>query len=283
MSDKLLRTLIEDGQVSLVAVDGTETVRHAQIIHNMTAPAARAFGRVLLAMTYMSCWLKEETGELSASIKHHGETGEICVSGDTLLRMRGYVYNPSASTDVIGKGYMTVVRDDNYGKPFVGTCELVDGDVDKDFEYYYRLSEQLPTYIRTDVVFDGNGLCKAAGGVFLQPMPGASGMAVQAAQNFRDQLSDFGKLLEDKGMAGLLKEVFGVENAQETAFSYGCRCSKEYIAGVLSSMGEKELRDILAAEGKISVHCHYCGSDYEFKEEDVNEMFPPATEKEQPQ
>lgn len=278
MSDKLLRTLIEDGQVSLVAVNSTETVRHAQIIHGMSAPAARLFGRVLTAMTYMSCWLKEETGELSASIKHRGEAGEVCVSGDSRLRMRGYIYNPAASTDVLGKGYMTVVRDDDYGKPFVGTCELVDGDADKDFEYYYRLSEQLPTYIRTDVLFDERGLCKAAGGIFLQPMPGASEIAVQAAQNFREQLSDFGKRLEKQGMDGILKAFFGVKEWTETPFAYGCRCSREYIAGVLSSMGEKELRDILRSEGKINVHCHYCGSDYDFFESDIDKMFPHAPE-----
>ncbi len=277
MSDRLLRTLIENGRVSLVAVDAAETVRHAQIIHNMTAASARAFGRVLVVMTYMSCWLKEESGELSVSVKHRGETGEICVSGDSRLRMRGYVYNPFAQEDGLGKGYMTVVRDDNYGKPFVGTCELVDADVDKDFEYYYRLSEQLPTYMRTDVVFDAHGLCKAAGGVFLQPMPGADDIAVQAAKNYAEQLSEPGKVLENKGMDALLKEYFGVENVEATPFAYGCRCSREYIAGVLSSMGEKELRDILRSEGKINVHCHYCNSDYDFYESDIDEMFPESS------
>ncbi len=275
MSDRLLRTLIEKEQVSLVGVDSTETVRHAQIVHNMTAPAARAFGRALTVMTYMSCWLKEDGGELSLSVKHHGETGEICVSGDAHLRMRGYVHNPFAEDDALGKGYMTVVRDDNYGKPFVGTCELVDADMDKAFEYYYRLSEQLPTYMRTDVVFDEHGLCKAAGGVFLQPMPGAEDISVQAAKNYAEQLSDFGKILENKGMDALLKVYFGVENAAATPFAYGCRCSREYISGVLRSLGEKELRDILQAEGKIDVHCHYCNSDYVFYGSDVDKMFPP--------
>ena len=29
-------------------------------------------------------------------------------------------------------------------------------------------------------------------------------------------------------------------------------------------MGEEELRSILAEQGEISVHCHYCNTDYKF-------------------
>ncbi len=277
--DKLLRTLIEDGQISLVAIDSAKMVRHAQIIHNLTPASARVFGRIITVMSYMSCWLKNGDSELSVNFKHRGDSGEVCVSGNGDLHMRGYVYNPFAENDEIGKGYMTIVRDDNYKRPFVGTCEMISKDVDENFEYYYRLSEQLPTYIKTEVTFDENGLCKAAGGVFLQPMPMASDLAKQYAQDSLKQLTDFGKILENTGMVALLKEHFKVETWQEREIEYRCHCSRDYIAGVLTSMGEDELRSIILSDGKVNVHCHYCNSDYDFTGEDVDKLFPKENEK----
>ena len=276
--DKLLRTLIEDGQISLVAIDSAKMVRHAQIIHNLTPASARVFGRIITIMGYMSCWLKNGDSELSVNFKHRGDTGEVCVSGNGDLHMRGYVYNPFAENEEIGKGYMTIVRDDNYKRPFVGTCEMISKDVDENFEYYYRLSEQLPTYIKTEVTFDENGLCKAAGGVFLQPMPMASDLAKQYAQDSLNQLTNFGKILENTGMVALFKEHFKVEEWQEREIEYRCHCSREYIAGVLTSMGEDELRSIIRTEGKVNVHCHYCNSDYDFTDTDVDKLFPKENE-----
>jgi molecular chaperone Hsp33 len=270
---KLLRTLIEDEQISLVAIDSTELVRHAQIIHNMTAEAARVFGRILTVATYMSCWLKDEDSQISVNFKHHGETGEACVSGDGAMHMRGYIYNPLAHDETIGKGYMTVVRDDHYKTPFVGTCEMVGGDVDENFEYYYRLSEQLPTYIATDAAFDEHGLCLAAGGIFLQPMPGADEVKSQYAKNAAREVKGFAKELKNAGMGALIEKIFGVKTCEEREIEYRCSCSREYIAGVLHGMGENELREILRTEGKINVHCHYCNSDYDFYEKDIDEMF----------
>lgn len=271
--DKLLRTLIENEEISLVAIDGTQMIRHAQIIHNMTQASARVFGRMLLVATYMTGWLKESHSEISVSFKHHGDTGEACISGNGEMHMRGYVYNPLSQDEGIGKGYLTVVRDDNYKRPFVGTCEAVSADVDENFEYYYRLSEQLPTFIRTDVVFDEHGLCKAACGVFLQPMPGASEIARQFAQNAREQLTDLGKKLENSDMGGVIKQIFGVTTWEERDVEYRCTCSREYIKGVLKGMGKDELKDIVRTEGKVNVHCHYCNSDYDFFNRDIDEMF----------
>ena len=42
---------------------------------------------------------------------------------------------------------------------------------------------------------------------------------------------------------------------------------------LLARVFENELKETLSQEGKISVHCHYCNSDYVFTEEDANELF----------
>ncbi len=272
--DKLLRTLIENEEVSLVAINSAEMVRHAQIIHGLSKEATRLFGRVLTIMTYMSCWLKNGDSQLSVNIKQHGEAGEVCVSGDGNLYTRGYVYNPNTQSDALGRGYITVVRDDHYKRPFVGTCELIGEDVDKNFEYYYSLSEGLPTYMKTEVTFDEFGLCKSSVGFFLQPMPEASEKSKGYAQATIAELKDLDKMLEKADVGAILKDIFKVQTGDERKIEYHCHCSREYIAGVLTTLGERELRDIIQKEGKINVHCHYCNSDYDFFDKDVDEMFP---------
>ena len=37
-------------------------------------------------------------------------------------------------------------------------------------------------------------------------------------------------------------------------------------------MGEKELRDIIKEQGKISVNCQFCEKDYEFDANDVERL-----------
>ena len=53
---------------------------------------------------------------------------------------------------------------------------------------------------------------------------------------------------------------------------YKCNCSRNYIEGVLAALGEKELRETVAEQGKIEVHCHYCNTDYVFTPQDVEEI-----------
>ena len=38
-------------------------------------------------------------------------------------------------------------------------------------------------------------------------------------------------------------------------------------------MGRGELENILKEQGEISVHCHYCNTDYKFGAEDIEKLF----------
>lgn len=38
-------------------------------------------------------------------------------------------------------------------------------------------------------------------------------------------------------------------------------------------MGKSELEDIIKEQGEISVHCHYCNTDYKFGQDDIDKLF----------
>ena len=181
----IARQLIWDGTVSLAVLDTTALVAEAISRHGLSALAAAALGRTLTATAYLCSWLKEEGSVISVTVDGHGAGGKIRTAGDGALNLRGFVDHPDVvlppradgKLDVGGftgrDGTITVVRDDGEGIPFVGTSPLRSGELGDDFSAYFLISEQRPTAIALGVRIATDGSCLGAGGVFLQPMPGA--------------------------------------------------------------------------------------------------------------
>lgn len=274
----LLRTLIFQG-VSLTLADTTELVNEGIKRHRLSKSSAFVFGKALSAMTYMSSCLKGEKGEISLSLKTDGACGEIAVSGNKNLYMRGYVLTTDlpelSEKECLGNnGSITVIRDDGYARPFVGACALPqNGGLDEAFEEYFRVSEQLPTRIKTVVEFDGMGNCVFAGVVALQPLPFTSEEVLE--KTWALSLEDLLRLAGEKGIEKTVEESFEADKAVwelRTAI-YRCSCSREYLSGVLVSLGEEELRALIQEQGSAKIHCHYCNTDYEFTDEDADKLF----------
>lgn len=274
--DAILRGLLYNGEVSFAVADTTRLVNEAIRIHGLSALSAAALGRTLTAAAYMCSSLKEERGALSVSVKGDGVGGSIYVSGDKALHMRGYIENPHAELppNAMGKldvggcvgrnGYLSVVRDDGDNIPFVGTTELVSGEIGEDFAAYFAYSEQIPTAVAVGVKIGTDGTCLGAGGVFLQPLPGASEESIEKAEKSIGQFSAISSLMERMTAQEVLEQYFGAVKFYTQKPEYKCNCSRHYIEGILAAMGEEELRSILAEQGEISVHCHYCNTDYKF-------------------
>ena len=282
--DVILRGLAFEGEVSVAVADTTQLVNEAIRIHGLSPLAAAALGRTLTVAAYMCSSLKAERGALSVSVKGNGVGGSIYVSGDKSLHMRGYIENPNVDLppndkgklDVggcVGKeGYLSVVRYDGDNRPFVGTTALVSGEIGEDFAAYYAESEQLPTAIAVGVKIGKDGKCLGAGGVFLQPMPGAKEENIRKAEEAIYQFGAVSSMLERQTAEEILQEYFGSVKFYTLSPEYKCNCSRNYIEGVLAAMGESEIRSVIEEQGKIEVHCHYCNTDYIFTPEEAEEI-----------
>ena len=273
----LVRTLVFGGQVSLTIADTTALVGEAITRHRLSPASAKTLGKALSAMTFASACLKEETGEISLSVKCDGACGELGVSGNRNLYMRGYITNTDMreDTQLLGGGFLTIVRDDGYSRPFVGACALpLGGGVDEAFEEYYRISEQLPTYIKTIVEISEDGQCDFAGVAVLQPLPFADENTLKNTQN-----APLDKLLAQAKQTGVeeaARSFFDTDGAvwETREAVYKCNCSRARLGEVLISLGEAQMRQIIQEDGAVRVHCHYCNTDYEFTEEDARKLFP---------
>ena len=259
---KIYKTLVFDDAVSLAVLDTTALVNEAIRRHRLSPVAAAALGRTLTATAYLASWLKDGESSLSVSVNGGGAGGKIGAAADGALNVRGFIEHPDVmlppradgKLDVgscVGKrGTLTVIRDDGAGIPFVGTSELVSGEIAEDFSAYFLTSEQRPTAIALGVKIAPDGVCAGAGGVILQPLPGA----------------------DEEGAERVLRD-FGAENADVRDVLFRCHCSRERAASAILAMGRAEAESILREEGKIAVHCHYCNTDHTFYEEDVARLF----------
>jgi len=279
----VLRTLVYDNQVSLTLADTTALVREGARLHTLSDASAYLFGKALSAMTFMSACLKGETGEISLSLKTSGVGGEIAVSGNRALFMRGYIENTDLDGELTEKtertafaddGSLTIIRNDGYSRPFVGACAFpAEGGLDEAFEEYFRISEQLPTRIATTVKTDGEGNVVFAGVGVLQPLPFADEKTLQKVNGV--DLDGLLCEMKKQSVAEVAERTFGkTETVWETRTAqYKCNCSRQYLTRVLVSLGEEQMRSIIREDGAVRIHCHYCNSDYAFTDNDADELF----------
>ena len=281
---KLYRALVFDGRVSLAVLDTTALVNEAIARHALSPVAAAALGRTMTAAAYLAGWLKEEKSSLSVSVDGGGVGGKIGVAADGALRIRGFIANPQADlppradgkldvgTCVGRHGTFTVIRDDGDGIPFVGTSPLVSGEIAEDVSAYFLTSEQRPTALALGVKVGTDGRCTGAGGVFLQPLPGAGEEAISFAEERIAKYSAISSIIEQEGALAVLA-AFGAKDVSVRDVVFCCHCTRERAASAVLSMGRADAFALLKERGCVSVHCHYCNTDYTFDEADLRKLF----------
>ena len=287
MKDYLVRGMTLDGLVKVVAIRSTETVREGARIQGTTPNATAAFGRALTAASMMGNMQKVENGSMTLQIKGDGPIGGIVCVSDPQGNVRGYVYNPNVplvekhpgKLDIgatVGAGTLTVIRDLQMKEPYVGSIQLVSGEIGDDVTAYFAQSEQTPTACALGVLVDRDMSVKVAGGYLIQLLPGATEETITAVEEGIRRSGAVTTMLE-QGMTpeDILGQVcgdLGVVFMETTEVSYKCYCDRDRVTAALISLGRKELTEI-ADEGKtFPVECQFCDHIYEFTPEDIREI-----------
>ena len=283
--NKLLKGLIYNDNLTLSVLDTTEMVNKAIKIHNLTPLTAAALGRTLTVSSFMASNLKNDGDKLSVVVAGDGVGGKITVCGNGNLCMRGVIDNPEATLplradgklDVGGcvgrNGRITVTKSMGLKEPYSGSSKLVTGEIAEDFTAYYAYSEQMPTAIALGVKIGKTGKCVGAGGVIIQALPFATEEDLVKAEDIMKNFSNISTLIEEKGAEGVLKEYFGDIDYREYNPKYKCLCNRNYVKGILTSLGEKEVNDIIEKEGRVKVSCQFCNKEYVFGKEDADKLF----------
>ena len=288
MKDYLVRGMSMDGFVKVVAIRSTEMVRRGAEIQGTTPNATAAFGRALTAASMMGNMQKVENGSMTMQIKGGGPIGGITVVSDYIGNVRGYVVEPKVplmekypgKLDVgatVGvDGPLTIIRDLQMKEPYVGSVELVSGEIGDDVTVYFAQSEQTPTACALGVLVDVDCSVKVAGGYLIQLLPGAPDETIDAVERGIRQAGAVTKMLEagmtPEDILGQVCGEIGVVFMETTEVSYKCYCSRNRVESALISLGKKELTEI-AEEGKeFPVECQFCDTVYKFTPDDIRKL-----------
>ena len=288
MNDYLVRGMSMDGFVKVVAIRSTQMVRRGAEIQGTTPNATAAFGRALTAASMMGNMQKVENGSMTLQIRGGGPIGTITCVSDYIGNVRGFVTEPKVplvekypgKLDVgatVGvDGTLTVIRDLQMKEPYVGSTELVSGEIGDDVTAYFAQSEQTPTACALGVLVDRDCGVKVAGGYLIQLLPGAPDETIDALERGIQRAGAVTRMLEagmtPEDILGQVCGELGVVFMETTEVSYKCYCSRSRVESALISLGHKELQEI-ADEGKtFPVECQFCDTIYRFTPEDILEL-----------
>lgn len=294
MQDHIVRAMTKDGWVKAVAVSSREIVERARQIHKTLPTATAALGRLLSAASMMGNMQKVDDGSLTLQIKGGGPLGMLLAVSDAEGNVRGYVENPQISllekcrgkldvgTAVGTDGMLTVVRDLRMKEPYVGSVELVSGEIAEDITQYFVQSEQIPTACALGVLVDVDQSVRASGGYLLQLLPGAPDETIDRLEAGIRDAGNVTAML-DAGLTPeeILKKVmasFELEILETTPVAYRCTCSRERVAKTLLTLGVEELEEIIRTKETLHIDCQFCDKIYDFTPENVREILNQLSE-----
>ncbi|WP_374295596.1 Hsp33 family molecular chaperone HslO [Sphingomonas sp.] len=251
-------------------------------------PAIEALLTEALTLTALiGATLKDADGQLTIQTRSDTGVVQLLVCDYRGGELRGYIqYDaerlaelPSEPTlfALFGQGYLAITFDlATTGERYQGIVPLDGARLADAAEAYFVQSEQIPSLVRIGVSKDAAGRT-VAGGLFLQHLPeGEVGrerlhvrldhpewdhVAALGTTIGADELTDAGVPLETL-IWRLFNEEKDVRVLASTPIVRGCRCTAEYIAGVIARFSVEERREMADADGMIQVDCAFCATKF---------------------
>ncbi len=250
------------------------------------------------------------TAVLAFALKYEGMftlqtkgDGPVSISVADLGRdgaMRGYAqydaeklkYAGVRSALLLGKGHLAFTVDPGGGgQRYQGIVDLIGRDMAACVQNYFRQSEQLDTAFRIHTREDSDGNWQAAA-IMLQRIPDGGGYAannneeggtpasIERAEDWNRSNILLGTTTDSEmldtalPLPQLLHRLFheeGLECGDVYALKDQCRCSRQRVAMVLSTLPSVELQDMMV-EDKVEVTCEFCSTSYEFDKEQLAKL-----------
>ena len=277
--DKIIHATAGDGSIKMAVITARDTVQRAREIHNCSPTATAALGRCLCAASLLGESMKEDRATLTVRIRGDGPLGSLVAVSDSAGCVRGYVENPGVhlplrtdgKLDVGGavgrNGMLTVSRDLGLREPYIGSTALVSGEIAEDLTAYLLESEQVPSACALGVLVDTDRSVKAAGGFIVQLMPGAPEEMIDALEENIFLMDQLTTILDEDGPETVFQQVlrgFSYHLVGESPMSYRCYCDRSRVADALRCIDAAELREMIAEQQAIQVHCQFCDAAYSF-------------------
>jgi len=182
-------------------------------------------------------------------------------------------------TQLLGTGHMAFTIDQGPDTDrYQGITELGGTTLAECAETYFRQSEQLDTAIVIYSDHGADGRAPRGAALMVQRLPSAASdddepwrrASVLMQSITAEELLD--PALSPDDLLFRLYHEDGVRLFDRRPVRHGCRCSEERVQRTLTSFPKEEVAS-MAEDGRITVTCEFCRTDYVYSLEDLDALF----------
>ncbi|MDU5525967.1 MAG: Hsp33 family molecular chaperone HslO [Finegoldia magna] len=271
-----------------IIVDSTDLVQSVRNIHNTSATASAALGRLSTMAAIMSHELKNESHNITLNLQGNGQGGMLISTVNGRGEVKSYVSHPEVDLPtksnkkldvgsfVGNEGLLTVIKDFKLKEPYIGQTSLVSGEIAEDFSNYFYQSDQRPTVVALGVLVDTDLSIKSAGGLFIQALPGFDESLIDKLE------SDINKFPPISSLFVAHDDPFDILNQYFSDFDlkllgkkevqYLCDCNRDRVERSLISLGKQTLTELIEEDGKAELVSDFCNKKYNFSKEELMEL-----------
>jgi molecular chaperone Hsp33 len=261
--------------------------------HDMHPVVTRLTGQAMALAAALSTALKFE-GSFSLQAKGDGPVRLLLADCTDTGALRGYAqtnndrlqallaYEPEPTAEaLLGKGFLAFTVDPGTGGDrHQGIVSIAGASLADMALHYFQTSEQLRCLVRLACDETADGWRAAA--FVLEKIAGAGGIDPEMSEEAQEEewrtatilastLTDRELLDDDLDEERLLYRLFHAEGVmvdRARSLSFGCRCSRARLAGILEGFSADDL-DHMAVGGDIVMTCEFCNYDFRFAREGV--------------
>jgi molecular chaperone Hsp33 len=289
--DTIVRCVLPDLAVRVVAAITTQTAREAARRHGASPGVAAALGRATTAGALLAT-LTKDMERVTLQLLGGGPLGPVTVDSSSDGATRVFVKHPGLAIPVVAnqrvtlgpfvgaRGVLGLVRDLGLKENFSGQTEMVDGEIDTDVEHYLVTSEQIDSAIGCETLLGDDLGVRISAGVLLQALPATQGAPLLELARHRLREGLLTELLAADGATmtaeSLAREVVGpgepLKVLDARPIRFHCRCSRDRASATLALVGTEELGGLVEDDGGATVVCEFCRESYRFTKEDLAEI-----------
>ncbi|WP_241573883.1 Hsp33 family molecular chaperone HslO [Rosenbergiella nectarea] len=271
VQDQLHRYLFADAAVRGELVNVSHTLHAILEGHDYPAAVKKLMAEMLVTTSLMTATLKFE-GDISVQLQGEGPLAMAVINGNDkqelrgVARVRGEIDDNATLAQMLGQGYLVITITPAKGERYQGIVALEKPTFAECIEEYFLRSEQLPTRLIIRNTTQG------AAGILLQVLP-----SEDKDSEALNHLATLATTVKEEELIGLpandvLWRLFHQEEVtvyDPQPVQFKCSCSRQRCGEVLKTVSVEEIDAILAEDGKIDMHCDYCGSHYLYDAVDV--------------
>ncbi|HTY94498.1 MAG TPA: Hsp33 family molecular chaperone HslO [Steroidobacteraceae bacterium] len=264
--------------------------RDLRQFRDYSPPVQELLGQAVCASLLLAATLKFK-GKLTLQLQGSGAVGLLVAqcTHDFRYRALARAQGDGAATSLTPEVFRWLVGDEgrltvtieaeDSDLRYQGVVPLAGHSLAACLEQYFASSEQLPTRVRLAADMHN------AAGLLVQRLPGAGGIAADAAdEEAGTAWADAQASLEAVTAADLLhftaEELLLQDFRQHDVrvfdglpVKFECRCDTQRVDTMLRGLGQDEVRDVLKEQGSVTVTCDFCNRPYEYDAAAVEALF----------